>query len=61
LYLQKVNIHLFINGVIIHKVTSRVTCHLYKWSRWNLPIKNKMGTRTLFSRREIHPRLQATH
>jgi hypothetical protein len=36
-----------------------VTCHLYKWLRWNLPIKNKMGTRTLLSRRGLHPRLQA--
>jgi hypothetical protein len=43
LYLQKVNIHLFINLIIIHKVTLWVTNHLYKRSRWNLPIKNKMG------------------
>jgi hypothetical protein len=56
---QKINICLFINGVIIHKVTSGVTCHLYKWSRWNLPIKNKMGTRNLFSRRGLHLRLHA--
>jgi hypothetical protein len=59
LYLQKVNIHLFISLVTIHKVTLCVTCHFYKWSRWNPPIKNKMGTRTLFSRRGSHPRLQA--
>jgi hypothetical protein len=44
---------------IIHKVTLGVTCHLYKWSRWNPPIKNKMSTRTLFSRRGLHLRLQA--
>jgi hypothetical protein len=55
----KVNIHLFINLVIIHKVSFWVTPHLYKWSRWNPPIKNKMGTRTLFSRRGSHLRLQA--
>jgi hypothetical protein len=56
----KVNIHLFVNLVIIHKkVLLWVTRHLYKWSRWNLPIKNKMGTRTLFSHRGSHPRLQA--
>jgi hypothetical protein len=55
----KVNIHLFINMVIIHKVTLWVTCHLYNWSRWNPPIKNKMGTRTLFSRHGSHLRLQA--
>jgi hypothetical protein len=55
----KVNIHLFINLVIIHKVSLWVTRHLYKWSRWNPPIKNKMGTRTLFSRCGSHPRLQA--
>jgi hypothetical protein len=55
----EVNINLFKNGVIIHKVTSMVTCHLYKWSRWNPPIKNKMGTRNLFSRRGLHLRLQA--
>jgi hypothetical protein len=58
-YLQKVNIHLFISLVIIHKVTLWVTCHLYTWSRWNPPIKNKMDTRTLFSSRGSHPRLQA--
>jgi hypothetical protein len=56
---KKGNIHLFINLVIIQGVTSAVTCHLYKWSRWNLPIKNKMGTRALFSRRGLYPRLQA--
>jgi hypothetical protein len=54
-----VNIHLFKNGVIVDKVTSGVTCHLYEWSRWNLPIKNKMSTRTLFSYRGLHMRLQA--
>jgi hypothetical protein len=59
LYLQKLNIHLFINGVIVHKVTSGFTCHLYKWSRWNPLIKNKIGTRTLFSCRGLHLRLQA--
>jgi hypothetical protein len=59
LYLQKVNIHLFISLVIIQSVTSRVTCYLYKWSKWNPPIKNKMGTRTLLSRRRSHLRLQA--
>jgi hypothetical protein len=52
--------HPFIqNGVIIYMVTSGVTCHLYRWSRWNPPIKNKMGTRTLFLCRGLHPRLQA--
>jgi hypothetical protein len=59
LYLQKVNIHLFINLIIIHKVTLWVTCHLYKWLRWNPPIKNKMGMRTLFSHRGSRLRLQA--
>jgi hypothetical protein len=59
MYLQKINIYLFINLVIIHKVTLWVIRHLYKWSRLNLPIKNKMGTRTLFSRRGSHQRLQA--
>jgi hypothetical protein len=43
--------HPFIHKLgIIHKVTLWVTRHLYKWSRWNPPIKNKMGMRTLFSR-----------
>jgi hypothetical protein len=55
----KVNIHLLKNRVIKHKDTSGVRCHLYTWSRWNPPIKNKMGMRTLFSRRGLHPRLQA--
>jgi hypothetical protein len=59
LYLKKVNIHSFVNGVTIHKVTSGVPCHLYKWLRWTPPIRNKMGTRTLFSCRGSHPRLQA--
>jgi hypothetical protein len=34
MYLQKVNIHLFINLVILQSVTSMVTCHLYMWSKW---------------------------
>jgi hypothetical protein len=34
-------------------------CHFYKWSRWNSPIKNKMGMRILFSCRGLHPSLQA--
>jgi hypothetical protein len=59
LYLQKVNNHLFISLVIIHKVTLWVTCHLYKWSRWNPPIKNKIVMRTLFSPRGSHLRSHA--
>jgi hypothetical protein len=55
LYLQKVNIHLFINLVILQSVTSMVTCHLYMWSKWNPHIKK--GTRTLFNHRGSHPML----
>jgi hypothetical protein len=52
--------HPFIHKLGYHtKVTKGVTCHLYKWLKWNPPIKNKMGTRTLFSRRGLHPRLPA--